>query len=97
MPTASEQLLAYQGMIECKGVPVFRVDLKTKSRRGNGSRGKGVECHMAINIFCIVCKKWLCDPQLVANCSDNDQIATNNPAHEADGALARGWFYKKKH
>ncbi len=42
MPTASEQLLAYQGMIECKGVPVFRVDLKTKSRQGNGSRGKGV-------------------------------------------------------
>jgi hypothetical protein len=40
-----------------------------------------VECHMAINIFCIVCKKWLCDPQLVANCSDNDQIATNNPRY----------------
>ncbi len=81
MPTASEQLLAYQGMIECKGVPVFRVDTKTKSRRGNGSRGLCVECHRSTNMFCIVCKKWLCDPQLAANRSDSEKLATDDPKY----------------
>jgi hypothetical protein len=68
-------------MKECKGVPVFRVDMKKKSRRGNGSRGKCVECHRATNIFCIICKKWLCDPQLAAYRTDNDHSASNDPKY----------------
>jgi hypothetical protein len=71
----------YQRMIQCKGVPVFRVDMKTKSRRGNGSRGKCVECHWATNIFCIICKKWLCDPQLAANRTDDDHPASDDPKY----------------
>jgi hypothetical protein len=48
-------------------VPVYRVDMKTKSNKGTGSRGYCVECNRLTNVFCIVCKKWLCDPQLAAN------------------------------
>jgi hypothetical protein len=32
-----------------------------------GSRGCCAEYNMIPNIFCIVCKKWLCDPQSAAN------------------------------
>jgi hypothetical protein len=80
-PTRPEQMLVYQRMMECKGVPVFRVDTKTKSRRGNGSRGLCVECHRSTNMFCIVCKKWLCDPQLAANRSDSEKLATDDPKY----------------
>jgi len=64
--TAAEKTL-HQRMIECKGVPVYRVDAKTKSNRVAGSRGRCVECNHITNVFCILCKKWLCDPHLAAN------------------------------
>lgn len=51
---------------------MYRVDLKTKSSKGTGSRGSCAECHKLTNIFCIVCKRWLCDPQLAANRSQEN-------------------------
>jgi hypothetical protein len=32
-------------------------------------------------MFCIVCKKWLCDPQLAANRSDSEKLATDDPKY----------------
>ncbi len=48
-------------------MPVYRVDMKTKSNKGAGSRGHCVECNHLTNLFCIIYKKWLCNPQLAAN------------------------------
>jgi hypothetical protein len=64
--TAAEITL-HERLIECKGVPVYRVDLKTKSNRAAASRGLCVECSRITNFFCILCKKCLCNPQLAVN------------------------------
>jgi hypothetical protein len=61
------EILVHTRMKECIGVPVYRVDMKTKSNKDTGSRGHCVECNRLTNVFCIICKKWLCDPQLAAN------------------------------
>jgi hypothetical protein len=66
-PTTAAEVMVHERMTDCKGVPVYRVDMKTKSNRGVGSRGRCVECNRITNNFCILCKKWLCDPQLAAN------------------------------
>ncbi len=68
-PTTTAEIAVHERMADCTGVPVYRVDMKTKSNRVAGSRGRCVECSHIMNFFCILCKKWLCDPQLAANCS----------------------------
>ncbi len=66
-PTTAAEITVHERMADCKGVPIYRVDMKTKNNRAAGSRGSCVECSRITNIFCILCKKWLCDPQLAAN------------------------------
>ena len=71
-PTNISEEIVHSRMKACTGVPVYRVDLKTKGNRGIGSRGRCAECNMQTNTFCIVCKRWLCDPQLAANRANHD-------------------------
>ncbi len=65
--TKPAEAILHARMRDCSGVPVYRVDPKAKSNKGSGSRGHCAECNRLTNYFCIVCKKWLCDPQLAAN------------------------------
>jgi hypothetical protein len=66
-PTTTAEIAVHEHMADCTGFPVCRVDMKTKNNRAAGSRGHCVECSHIMNIFCILCKKWLCDPQLAAS------------------------------
>jgi hypothetical protein len=36
---------------------------------------------MLTNNFCITCKKWLCDQQLPANCSANNNCFDDHPRY----------------
>jgi len=67
VPTNPTESLLHARVKECIGVPIYRVDPKTKSNKGPGSRGHCTECQRQTNYFCIICKKWLCDPQLAAS------------------------------
>jgi hypothetical protein len=76
-----ELLRVHNRMKHCRGIPVFRVNPKTKERRGEGAQGYCVECKRRTNVFCINCKKWLCNVQLPVNrtteeteCSDANMI-----------------------
>jgi hypothetical protein len=71
-PRNDAEEIVHSQMKSCTGVPVYRVVIKTKSNKGSGSRGCCAECNMQTNIFCIVCKRWLCDPQLAANRSQKN-------------------------
>jgi hypothetical protein len=44
---------AYMG---CRGVPVYRVDTKTKCNKDVSSRGRYIRCNCMTNLFCIICK-----------------------------------------
>jgi hypothetical protein len=55
-------------MRECLGVSVYRVEKTKKCLKGSGSRGHCAECNRLTNVFCIVCKKRLCEPRLAENC-----------------------------
>jgi hypothetical protein len=59
-------------MNSCTGMPVYRVDITAKSSKGSGGRGCCAECNMQTSTFCIVCKRWFCDPQLTANRSQKN-------------------------
>jgi hypothetical protein len=72
------EILVHAHMKECTGVPVYRVDMITKSKKGAGSRGRCAECNRLTNVFCIICKKWLCDPQLAGN---RDTLGTKSVIH----------------
>jgi hypothetical protein len=67
IPSNPAEALLHARTKEWIGVPVYRVDPKTKGNKAAGSRGHCVECHRLTNYFCIICKKWLCDAQLAAN------------------------------
>ena len=47
--------IIHSQMKSCTGVPVYRVDIKTKSNKGSGSRGCCAECNMQTDTFCIDC------------------------------------------
>ncbi len=66
-PTTFQDLSVHERMRNCLGVPVYRVDMKTKDNKGRGSRSNCAECGRITNTFCIKCKTWLCNPQLAAN------------------------------
>ncbi len=48
--------IVHSRMKSCTGVPVYRVDIKTKSNKGNGSRGCCTECNMQTNTFALFAK-----------------------------------------
>lgn len=80
-PPKPTEVQVLQCMAKCNGVPVYRVNMVTKSNKGFGSQSRCVECRLT-NIFCFICKKWLCDPQLPANYSDDtssDQSSFKTP------------------
>jgi hypothetical protein len=66
-PQSSAEAVVHSRMRECRGVPVYRVNPETKNIKGAGSRGHCAECNKITNLFCIICKRWLCDPHLAAN------------------------------
>jgi hypothetical protein len=69
-PSKPAKAHAFAQMIRCNKVPVYRVNMETKSNKGAGSQSRCVKCSRLTNIFCIICKKWLCDPQFAANRSE---------------------------
>ncbi len=72
IPTEPSKVMAFECMLKCNGVPVYRVNMESKSNKGVGSQSRCVACGMLTNIFCIVCKKWLYNPQSTANRSDGN-------------------------
>jgi hypothetical protein len=70
-PANSAEAAVHMRMKNCKGVPIYRVDPETKDNKGRGSRGRCVECTSLTNVYCISCRKWLCDPRLAAKRTDS--------------------------
>jgi len=80
-PKVPAEVAVHNRMRACTGVPLSRVSVATKSRTDAGSRGSCAECGMLTNNFCITCKKWLCDQQLPANRSANNNCFDDDPRY----------------
>lgn len=85
-PTKPSKVMVFERILKCNGV----VKMESKSNKGVGSRSRCVECGMLTSIFCIVCKKCLCNPQSAANRSDGN---SEDPKYFISQS---GWNWKNR-